>query len=117
MTEHEAKNLAASIHQRLLNQARQSGRTFQELLQAYANERFLYRLSQSPFADRFVLKGALLLAAWGVSRSRPTRDIDLLGYTNNAVENLVHLTQQVCTHPVESDGMFFESATVQGERI
>jgi len=37
------KNLEASIHQRLLNQARESGRPFNELL---AIERFLYRLSQ-----------------------------------------------------------------------
>lgn len=117
MTQPGSKNLAASIHQRLLNQAHKGGRTFQELLQTYANERFLYRLSQSPFTDQFVLKGALLLAAWGMPHSRPTRDIDLLGYTSNAVENLVYLVKEVCTQQVEPDGMVFEPGTVQGERI
>ena len=49
----------ASVRQRLLNQSRAQGRPFQELLQYFAMERFLYRLSQSPFSDWFVLKGAL----------------------------------------------------------
>ena len=58
------RDLGASVRQRLLNQARSQGRPFQELLQYFATERFLYRLTKSPFADRFVLKGALLLTAW-----------------------------------------------------
>jgi len=56
-------NLPASVRQRLLNLSRQQGRPFQEVLQLYVMERFLYRLSQSPEADRFVLKGALMLQA------------------------------------------------------
>ena len=55
------KNIGASVRQRLLNKARQENMPFQELLQYYAMERFLYRLSVSSFADRFSLKGALLL--------------------------------------------------------
>ena len=55
------KNIGASVRQRLLNKARQENMPFQELLQYYAMERFLYRLSVSSFADRFILKGALLL--------------------------------------------------------
>ena len=43
------------------------GRPFQELLQYFAMERFLYRLAKSPYSDRFVLKGALLLTAWRAS--------------------------------------------------
>jgi hypothetical protein len=43
----EKKNLPASIHQKLLNKARQSGRAFNEMLQYYAIERLLYRLSIS----------------------------------------------------------------------
>ena len=55
------KNIAASIRQRLLNKAREDKRPFNELLQYYAMERFLYRLSISPHKDRFILKGALML--------------------------------------------------------
>lgn len=57
------RDLGASVRQRLLNQAWAQGRPFQKLLQYFATERFLYRLAQSPYADRFVLKGALLLTA------------------------------------------------------
>ena len=49
-------NVAASVHARLLNRAKAEGRTFEELLQYYVMERFLYRLSRSGHADRFVLK-------------------------------------------------------------
>jgi hypothetical protein len=57
-------NLAASIRQRLLNKARETGRPFNEMLQYFAMERFLYRLARSPYAGRFVLKGALMFTAW-----------------------------------------------------
>jgi len=58
------RNLSASVRQRLLNQAHSLDRPFQELLQYYCMERFLYRLSRSQYANRFILKGALLLTAW-----------------------------------------------------
>ncbi len=53
------KDLAASVRARLLNIAKSEGSNFNQLLVRYALERFLYRLSQSPHADRFLLKGAL----------------------------------------------------------
>jgi hypothetical protein len=52
-------DLGASVRQRLLNLARAQERPFQELLQYYAMERFLYRLSKSRHAETFILKGAL----------------------------------------------------------
>ena len=65
------RDLGASVRQRLLNQARSQGRPFQELLQYFAMECFLYRLAKSPFADRSILKGALLLTAWRAPVARP----------------------------------------------
>jgi hypothetical protein len=73
------RDIGASVRQRLLNRARAEGRPFQELLQYFAMERLLYRLAKSAFADRFVLKGALLLTAWNAPVTRPTMDIDLAG--------------------------------------
>ena len=55
MTKPGAKNIGASVRQRLLNKARETGRPFSELLQYFAMERFLYRLSQSEHADKFIL--------------------------------------------------------------
>jgi Nucleotidyl transferase AbiEii toxin, Type IV TA system len=80
------KNMRASVRQRLQNYAQTSGRPFGEVLQYYAMERFLYRLSVSPHAGKFPLKGALMLTAWRAPVSRLTMDIDLLGRANNEVE-------------------------------
>ncbi len=56
MTQQRGTNIATSIRQRLLNKARATSRPFNELLQYFAMERFLYRLSVSPHAGKFVLK-------------------------------------------------------------
>lgn len=85
MTKRQVKDVAASIRQRLYNNAKATGRPFQEVLQYFAMERFLYRLAQSPHADKFVLKGALMLTAWRAPLSRPTKDIDLLARIGNDV--------------------------------
>jgi hypothetical protein len=117
LNKQDIKNLPTSIHDRLLNQARTSGRPFNELLQYYAIERFLYRLSRSPYANQFVLKGALLFRVWGLQAFRPTRDIDLLGHTSNEMDNLVGIIREVCLQKVQDDGMFFDPETISGERI
>ena len=110
-------NLGASVRQRLLNQSREQGRPFQELLQYFAMERFLYRLSKSPCSDRFVLKGALLLTAWRAPLSRPTMDIDLAGRTNNELNHIAELVRSVCGVVTESDGIEFNAASIEVSRI
>lgn len=117
MTERPLKNVAASVRQRLMNSAKGSGRPFQEVLQYFAMERFLYRLSQSPHAERFILKGALLFNLWGAPSSRPTRDIDLLGRLNNSADALVSVFRDVCQLAVEPDGLVFAVETVAGQTI
>jgi predicted nucleotidyltransferase component of viral defense system len=111
------KNLSTSVHDRLLTRAHLAGRPLNEFLQNYAIERFLFRLSQSKYAQQFVLKGALLFRVWGLPANRPTRDIDMLGYTSDSVENLVSIFRDICNQKVISDGLSFESETVSGERI
>jgi hypothetical protein len=110
-------NLAASVHQRLLNYARATDRPFNEMLQRFALERFLYRLGRSPYARRFVLKGALMLTAWQIPSPRPTRDIDLLGRMENTVEQVVSAVEAICQEPVPDDGLRFETEGIVGERI
>ena len=90
-----SRDLGASVRQRLLNRSRLENRPLQELLQYFAMERFLYRLSRSRFADRFVLKGALLLTAWRAPMSRPTIDIDLAGRTSNELDHVHALLVEV----------------------
>ena len=84
------------MRQRLLNKARETGRPFSELLQYFAMERFLYRLSKSEHADKFVLKGALMLTAWNAPLLRPTMDIDLLGRTGNDIGAIAAIVRQIC---------------------
>lgn len=60
----------------LQNRARREGRGTQELLTPYVVERWLARLAGSRYAEDFVLKGGMLLAAFG--RRRPTVDADTL---------------------------------------
>jgi predicted nucleotidyltransferase component of viral defense system len=80
-------------------------------------ERFLYRLSQSPHADKFVLKGALMLVAWRAPFSRSTMDIDLLGRLANAVETIVAAVRDVCLQEVTPDGLDFHTESLEGMRI
>ncbi|HQX17815.1 MAG TPA: hypothetical protein PLA27_15435, partial [Anaerolineales bacterium] len=54
------KNIAASILARLRNQSDEMNRPFAEVLQYFAMERFLHRLSKTRYADKFILKGGLL---------------------------------------------------------
>src|ERR1700690_3349635 len=101
MTKRAITNQAASVHQRLLNLAKGSGRPFNELLQYYAIERFLYRLSISKYRNQFVLKGALMLMVWRTPVTRPTRDIDLLGRISNDLDVVRAVIAEVCQQPVD----------------
>jgi hypothetical protein len=111
------KNLPASVRQRLLNDARSHQRAFDEILQYYAIERFLYRLAQSPYGTRFILKGALIFTAWGTPLSRPTRDVDLMGFAGNTVDSLTAIFKEICAQSVDADGLLFDAGTVAGEPI
>ncbi|MCC7355382.1 MAG: nucleotidyl transferase AbiEii/AbiGii toxin family protein [Anaerolineae bacterium] len=112
------RNVAASVHQRLLNRARAEGRPFAELLQYYAMERSLYRLGCSVCSPYFVLKGALMFGAWQGPLSRPTRDVDLLGYLDNTVERVVEVIRAICQEPVpDNDGLRFQTENITDERI
>jgi len=111
------KNLPASVRDRLLNRAKRDKRPFGELLQYFAMERFLYRLSQSRHADRFILKGALMLRAWQLPELRPTMDIDMLGRTSNKEAKIVSQIRDILVMNVEPDGLTFKADSIQGERI
>jgi predicted nucleotidyltransferase component of viral defense system len=117
VTTRPPRDMAASVHQRLLNVAKGTNRRFIDVLQYYAMERWLYRLSQSKHADRFVLKGALMLLVWRCPLLRPTRDIDLLGRIGNDPESVRSVMIDICQTPVEDDGLIFDVATVTTERI
>jgi predicted nucleotidyltransferase component of viral defense system len=111
------KNIVASVRQRLLNRARNDKRPFNELLQYYAMERFLYRLSRSAHGQRFILKGALMLRVWRAPESRPTMDIDMLGKTSNEEADIVARFREILAVEVEPDGLVFDTESIRPESI
>jgi len=117
MTKRPLKDIAASVRQRLLNRAKETDRPFNELLQYYAMERFLYRLSKSRYSDNFVLKGALMLTVWEAPLTRPTMDIDFLGQIDNDIETLISVIKAICSQKVEPDGITFDLTSVTGASI
>jgi len=100
-------NLEASVHQRLLNISRERNEDFNLILTRYTVERLLYRLTRSTYAEKFILKGAMLMAVWMGRSHRPTRDLDLLGSGDASSKYLKQVFQQVCQVQVEDDGLVF----------
>jgi hypothetical protein len=113
------KNIAASVRHRLMNRARQDDQEFQFVLTRYALERLVYRLSLSPYAEKFILKRATLFYVWNpTSRAyRPTRDLDFLMRGENSVEILETIFGKVIQTEVSPDGLVFDPESVKAAPI
>ncbi len=111
------RDLAASIHRRLLNGARERHEDPQFVLQRYAAERFLFRLGESRHRENFVLKGAMLFSLWGGSLYRPTRDLDFTGYGSDEVDELLGRVRDICSTQVPDDGITFDLSELRAEPI
>lgn len=110
------RDIGASVRARLL--AKHGVREeFQFVLQRYASERFLYRLGKSPHRHRLVLKGGMLLALWGGSAYRPTRDLDFAGFGSPDPDSLLASFREICAQVVEDDGLSFDLASLTAEAI
>jgi len=105
-------NLAASVHKRLLNMAKATGRPFNELLQHYAIERLIYRLAASSHRDHFVLKGAIMMRVWKAPVARPTKDVDFLGRTSSDPDSVAEAMRDICRAEVVDDGLRFDADSV-----
>lgn len=114
----EKRDVAASVRQRLLDQSRASGQDFQRLLVRYGIERLLYRLSRTDARNRFILKGAMLFAAWADAPFRATGDLDLLGYGDDDVDAARATFVGLCDADADSsaDGLMFMADSVRVDR-
>ena len=110
------KDRAASVRARLLNIAKATGVDFNQVLVRFALERFLYRLSRSVHADRFILKGALLFTLWYDMPHRATRDADLLGFGPSDKESVADMFRDIAAVAAD-DGIVFDPASVVVEDI
>ncbi|OJX33714.1 MAG: hypothetical protein BGO74_08270 [Burkholderiales bacterium 68-12] len=109
-------NLSASILARLLTLAKQRGDDYNLLLNRFGMERLLARVSTSPHADRFLLKGALLFALWYDNPHRPTRDADLLGFGPDDEANLIATFREIAAMDL-GDGIVFDPDSVKADAI
>ena len=110
------RNIGASVRQRLLNLAHARGQPMELLLTRYALERLLHRLSLSQHRERFVLKGAMLLAIWFDEPHRATRDVDLLGFGDAAEDTLLGTFREIMAVEVD-DGVSFDLKGLKIEAI
>lgn len=106
----------AAILARLLALAKAQGDDYSLLLNRFALERLLCRVSRSPHAQRFLLKGAWLFALWYDQPHRPTRDADLLGLGNDDVADLIATFQSIAAMDLD-DGIVFDAQAVRAEGI
>lgn len=112
----EIKNIGASVRARLLNLSKANGQSFDLVLTRFALERLLFRLSQSPHADRFVLKGAMLMMSWFDDPHRGTRDLDLLGSGDPSEAAMLATFRDILAQDAE-DGVVFDPDTLRVDRI
>jgi len=110
------RNLPASVRARLKQHADATKEDFNLTLTRYGLERLLYRLSISPSAGNYLLKGALLFSLWYDHPHRPTRDADLLGFGPDDIGTAVSAFQKICEILVE-DGIAFDPGSVKGAEI
>jgi predicted nucleotidyltransferase component of viral defense system len=112
----QVTNVAASVRARLLQLAKSTGQSFDLVLTRFALERLLFRLSQSPHADRFVLKGAMLMMSWFDDPHRATRDLDLLGFGDPEPDPMLETFRDILAQQAE-DGVTFDAETLRVDRI
>ncbi len=117
MRDKQSKNRIASIQDRLKQIAKQSNRDVDSVLLQFFQERFLYRVSVSAFAENLILKGALLLLINHIDRFRPTKDIDFLGRRlDNAPENIIRIIKEIAMIECD-DGVDCFAESIQAQII
>ena len=101
----------------LQNRARSEGRGTQEFMTLYVVERWLARLSTSPYADQFVIKGGMLLAAYDARR--PTADLDALvrSVANDEAAILSRVIEIARLAPSVDDGVIYRTETATARVI
>jgi predicted nucleotidyltransferase component of viral defense system len=95
--------------------ARKTGRSTDELMRLYALEGLLARLAASRHAAQLVLKGGVLLAAYGTRRA--TRDIDLQArQVANDLGNVLRMIQEIAEITID-DGLAYAAKAATAHAI
>ncbi len=100
----------------LQNRARAEGRGTQEFLTLYVAERWLARLGTSRYADQFVIKGGMLLAAYDARR--PTADLDALACAiSNDEAAVLERVVEIARQASDEDGVEYRTDTATSRLI
>ena len=95
----------ASLKGKIRAMAKKGGLKPQELLQMYLFEHLLLRLEKSPYANKFILKGGLLVSSMTGVMQRTTMDMDTTVVGMDMDESTVTaVVREICSIDV-SDGM------------
>lgn len=115
MTSPSRATTAGRTYLDLRKRALADGRPVDELFQFYVLECFLGRLAATSQAEHFVLKGGVLLAAFG--ERRPTRDIDFLAQDHDNDPTAVRSAiVKIAQFPLD-DGVVFDHEATRATRI
>ena len=103
----------ASLRGKVRAVAKKNGLRAQEVLQMYLFEHLLLRLAASPYSDRFVLKGGLLISFMIGLAQRTTMDMDatVVGMSMDR-ESVERAVTEVCSTAV-GDGMEYAFERVE----
>lgn len=111
-----SRNVAKSVKDKLKHISRSSGWDMEAVLRRYVLERFLHRITQSPWREDYALKGGLLVAVYNNGDLfRPTSDIDLNGFDENgSLEDLKEMVHAIAYDGGEvEDGIVFDTSRLK----
>jgi hypothetical protein len=101
----------------LSERARQTGRPLDETVRHHVLEGALRRLSRSPRAEDFVLRGSMLTRAWIAPRVRVADDLDFVGAFPHDVEDTARrFASALATAQIE-DGVCLEVQSLRARGI
>ena len=113
MSDRPTKDLSASVNARLLEIARKNREDNNYVLIRYGVERFLYRLANSFYRDKLILKGAMSFRVWSDLDHRRTRDADFLGFGDDDAVKIEQMINVIINTEVEEDGLVFYPDTIR----
>lgn len=101
-----------SIKEKIKVLAKERDSTFAELWRNLILERFLIRLAKSPYKDKFILKGGMLLAKY-IDLGRETQDLDFfIRKLSNTEQSLRTVLQEICNVNFD-DSFLFEIVKIK----
>lgn len=101
-----------SLKAKIRNISKSKNISAQAILQNYLMNRFLYRLSQSEYKDKFVIKGGMLISSIVGIAQRSTMDLDTTLRNLPLTEDALHAAfEQICAIET-NDGIKFVFDTI-----